>query len=215
MELRVKEGQLKRIAKMKSVEKPYLVKVLDKDIIVLPNVFYPGKDTILLINTIKTKSTDTILEAFAGTGAIAIFLAPNATKVIATDINPEAIKNIEQNIHKYYLDNKIEVLQTDIFPTEGKFDIIVANPPYTNNNTIDIIEKSCWDKNHETVIKFFKQAKNYLLSGGKIYCSWANFADFNFFEKLLNENKYSFKQINTLKDEWIEYRVYEISPFSV
>lgn len=214
MESRAKEGQVKRIANMKFAEKPYLVKVLDKDLIVLPNVFYPGKDTILLINTIKTKSTDTILEAFAGSGAIAVFLAQNATKVMATDINSQAVKNIKQNICKYNLDNKIEALQTDIFPIEGKFDVIVANPPYTDNDAKDAVEKSCWDKNHETVIKFFKSAKNYLSPNGKIYCSWANFADFDFFEELLKENNYSFKQINSLKDEWIEYRVYEIIPFN-
>lgn len=204
--------QTKKLEKMKNCKEPYEVSVLGKNIIVLPEVFYPASDTELLIKTVKPRPGITALEPFSGTGVISIFLAQYAKKVIATDINHAAIENIKANIKKYNLEEKIKVEEIDIFPKGNqKFDLIIINPPYTDNAAKDNIEKATWDKEHTTVKRFFKEAKNYLNPNGKIYTSWANFADFDFIENQFKINNYKFKAIAELKKDIKLYRIYQLS----
>ena len=205
--------QVQRIEKMKTCKEKYNVTVFDKEIIVYPNVFYPATDTKLLISSVQPTSTERCLEAFAGTGCIALFLAFTAQEVIATDINPDAIKNIEENSRLYHLTHKLKAIQTDIFPEkQEEFDLIVINPPYSDHEAKDVVEKALWDKDHKSLHKFFKEARNYLAKNGRIYSTWANFADFDLFITLVKKYNYFLKQINETVNDTKIYRVYEITP---
>src|SRR3989338_4919637 len=196
------ESQKNKIEKMKLCKEPYKVEVFNKEIIVNPNVFYTATDTKLLISSIKPSSEDKCLECFAGTGCIAIFLAQNAKEVVATDINQDAVKNIQENIKLHKLENKMKAVNADVFPqTKEKFDIIAINPPYSDFEAKYVIEKSLFDKDHESLHKFFKEAKNYLNSNGKIYSTWSNFADFDFFINVYKKYNYSIKQINEISKD--------------
>ena len=206
-----KTNQAKMSIKMKLTKEKYFVEVLGKKLIILPNVFYPHADTLLLINSAKVKSTDSVLEPFSGTGAISIFLAEKASSVVATDINPDAIKNINENIKLHHLENKMKAIQANIFPNKDTYDIIVANPPYTNNVAKDLAEKAFWDEEHKTTKLFLQEAKKHLTKNGKIYCSWANFANFDYFEQLVKSNNYKIKQTNEITKDWAIYRVYKIT----
>lgn len=209
--------QTKKLEKMKFCNKPYKVNVLGKEIIVMPSVFYPASDTELIINALCTHqkhylTNKRILEACSGTGVISIFLSKYAKSITATDINPAAIENIKANMKKHNLEGKIKAIKTDIFSKEqSKFDLIVINPPYTDNEAKDIIEKAIWDKNHNTIKKFLRKAKNYLRKDGKIYISWANFADFDFIEEQFKINNYNFNKIAELKKDIKIYRVYRLT----
>jgi release factor glutamine methyltransferase len=75
--------------------------------------------------------TPRVLDLGCGTGAIALCLKseqPRA-KVIASDINPEAVKLTLENAARLKLE--IDVIETSLFDSiEGRFDLIVSNPPY-------------------------------------------------------------------------------------
>ncbi len=166
-------------------KKPYITKLFNKKLVVFPKVFHPASDTKLLIKTIKSKPGDVILEPCSGTGAISIFLGQNAKSIIATDINPNAIKNIKKNAELHKLNKKIKAIKADVFPpTKIKFDFIVINPPYTDRKAGNKMEKSMWDKGNHVMHTLFSNGKKYLKRGGKIYTSWANFANFDFIENL-------------------------------
>jgi methylase of polypeptide subunit release factors len=198
---------------MKSVEKPYTVNVLNKRIVVFPYVFPPKTDTVLLIKSVKVKRGEAVLEPFAGTGLVSVFLAKNASKVISTDINPYAVRNIDKNIELHGLGKKMKAVRANIFPRKAHvFDLIVANPPYTDSKANGMAEKAFWDKGHRTLRLFFRRAKKHLTPKGRIYCSWPNFADFGFFEKLVRAEGYSLCQVGRVSKKWKEYRVYEIKP---
>ena len=204
------ELQKERLVSMRTPKNPYQYKFLNKEIIVYPNVFYPGADTELIVKTIKLNGNETVLEPCSGTGVISLFIADKAHKIIATDINSYAIKNIKANIEKFNLKN-IEVIKTDLFPkNKEKYDVIIINPPYSDFKANDFTEKSMWDKNHKTTKKFLQNAKTYLKENGKIFLSWANFADFNFIENEINKNNYNFKIINECEDKYRVFRIYEI-----
>jgi release factor glutamine methyltransferase len=72
-----------------------------------------------------------VLDLGCGTGAIGLCIKaeqPRA-KVIASDLNPEAVKLTLENATRLNLE--IEVRETPLFEgIEGQFDVIVSNPPY-------------------------------------------------------------------------------------
>ena len=203
--------QKNKIKLIKNCKQPYIMNFLNKEIIVFPNVFYPATDTKLLIETVKTNGSELVLEPCSGTGVISIFLAKNVKEIIATDISNYAVENIKANINKYNLNN-IKVLQADIFPkNDFKFDLIIINPPYSDRQANDLVERSMFDKGNSAVKKLLRECRNYLKKNGKIYLSWANFADFEFIESLAIENKFNIKILSELKKENKIYRVYELT----
>jgi release factor glutamine methyltransferase len=72
-----------------------------------------------------------VLDLGCGTGAIALCIKAEQSRanVIASDINPEAVKLTLENATRLKLE--IEVIETSLFEgIEGRFDLIVSNPPY-------------------------------------------------------------------------------------
>jgi release factor glutamine methyltransferase len=73
---------------------------------------------------------DRVLDLGCGSGVCAVFCAPKASEVIAVDISAAAVRNAKENCQKFGLTN-VTALQSDMFSrVEGKFDLILANPPY-------------------------------------------------------------------------------------
>ena len=70
-----------------------------EEIKVLSNVYVPSDDTFALLEeALKVvRETDCVLEVGTGSGIISKFLSKKAKSVIATDINPYAIKNARIN----------------------------------------------------------------------------------------------------------------------
>ena len=82
-----------------------------------------------------------IADVGTGSGAIAISIAlemPSA-EVFATDISSEALEVAHMNAHK--LGAEVEFTQGNLMGTlQGKFDIIVSNPPYIQSQIIKSLE---------------------------------------------------------------------------
>jgi release factor glutamine methyltransferase len=73
---------------------------------------------------------DRVLDLGCGSGVCGIFCAPKAREVVAVDISAAAVRNTQENYKRLGLSN-VTVLQSDMFSrVEGKFDLILANPPY-------------------------------------------------------------------------------------
>jgi release factor glutamine methyltransferase len=88
-------------------------------------VYEPAEDTFLLLKVAlaEAKVSDRVLEVGCGMGLISRGLAPKVRAVLATDINPHAVKAVQ----KY----GIQVVRADLFQgIKGKFDMIIFNPPY-------------------------------------------------------------------------------------
>jgi release factor glutamine methyltransferase len=76
------------------------------------------------------KDGDRVLDLGCGSGVGGIFCAPKAREILAVDISAAAVRNAKENCRRLGLSN-ITVLQSDMFSrVEGKFDLILANPPY-------------------------------------------------------------------------------------
>ncbi|AZF48287.1 MULTISPECIES: class I SAM-dependent methyltransferase [unclassified Pseudomonas] len=70
----------------------------------------------------------------AGVGALVIAHARHDAEVLAVDINPRALRLTAVNAELAGLAN-VSVYQSDVLTSvEGEFDLIVANPPYMNDD---------------------------------------------------------------------------------
>jgi len=108
---------------------------------VTPDVLIPRPETELLVETAyqaiapqaASVSAPAILDLGTGSGAVAISLAlllPSAF-VVATDLSASALSVAQQNAQA--LGARIQWWQGswyEALPTEGRFDLIVSNPPY-------------------------------------------------------------------------------------
>ncbi|MBQ3145758.1 MAG: peptide chain release factor N(5)-glutamine methyltransferase [Clostridia bacterium] len=96
-----------------------------------------------------------ILDLCTGSGAIGISIAKNIEncEMTLSDISKEALKiaqkncvgvdaHIDPRIKKQKTNNKIKIIQSDLFENiKDKFDIIVSNPPYIKTDVIKTLQK--------------------------------------------------------------------------
>jgi len=129
-----------------------------------PQVVTPSIQSIYLLEHTKIRLGEKVLDIGSGTGIQAIFAAEKASKVVATDLSHAAVENTRFNVEGHQLTHKVDSRQGDLFgpiKDDEKFDVIIFNISYP----YDEKTQGLW-KVHE---RFFKQVKNYLLPGGRIY----------------------------------------------
>ena len=190
------------------------------------NVLIPQPDTEVLVdeaikiiddiscnfdgNTQMKMDPLKVLDLCTGSGAIVLSLAnerPEHT-YSATDISSEALKIANKNAE----DNGLEIIfwQGDMFkalPEKYKFDLIVANPPYIETATLDILPKEvkhepklALDGGHDG-LEFYrtiaKEAKDYLVPNGYVV------VEIGFNQKVHVENIFKanwYKNVYTVQD---------------
>lgn len=117
--------------------------------LVTKNVLIPRPDTEILVEEAialaKNIQNPVILDLCTGSGAIAVSIAKYVknAKIYAVDISEKALEIAEKNATLNGVINNIEFIQSDLFNKikEGKFDIIVSNPPYIETQNIKTLSK--------------------------------------------------------------------------
>ena len=121
-----------------------------------------------------------ILELCTGSGCIAIACAhafENAN-VVASDISADALAVAEINRHKYGLEDRLELVQSDLFENvpNRQYDLIVSNPPYISE--LEMTELSdelklepalglvAGEQGLDVVIPMLKRAREFLSDNG-------------------------------------------------
>ena len=130
---------LKRPFLLPRVRKPTLERIDGVTLLSLPDVLNPVvfRSGELLARTVASSSlsepsTHRALDMGTGTGVGAVFLARRGWRVVAVDLNPEAVRCARINVLLNRLEDRVEVRQGDLFgPVEGeRFDLILFNPPF-------------------------------------------------------------------------------------
>jgi ribosomal protein L3 glutamine methyltransferase len=122
------------------------------------------------------------LDLCTGSACLAILMAHafNNTKIDAIDISADALEVAHRNIADYELQQRIRVIQSDLFSNLSKqrYDLIISNPPYVNaKSMLTLPEEYC----HEPQIalasgddglvatrRIIHQAANYLNEDGML-----------------------------------------------
>lgn len=158
-----------------------------RDFIVTKDVLDPRPDSETLIEYVLKNFKDKnlkILELGVGSGCLIITLLSELNGAIgkAVDISINAIKIAKQNRAKHNLENRLEIIESDLFSNikdNEKFDLIISNPPYIKTLDIDLLQDDV--KNFEPIsaldggddgLDFYRQiakySGQYLLDNGSV-----------------------------------------------
>ena len=88
---------------------------------------------------------ESVLDLGTGTGVVAIAAAlAGAEKVMAIDINPDAVRCASINVRHHGLQDQISVREGDMFgPADGeRFHLVVCNPPYFRGEPRNMAERA-------------------------------------------------------------------------
>ncbi len=103
-----------------------------------PRVLIPRPETEVLVQEVldwASAGAESVWDMGTGAGAVALSLATEGTwtRVVATDVSPEALSVAADNAERYDLGGHVEFREGSLFEPleEGeRFDVIVSNPPY-------------------------------------------------------------------------------------
>ena len=167
----------------------------NRTIFVFPKVYVPSDDTYLLAKYVKPNTDDVVLDVGTGSGILAIHASEHAKSVIATDINPHAIRCASFNIKLNRLNGKIEVRQGDLFKSINAnelFDLIIFNPPYLpvkEGEGKEWLEKA-WSgevEGREIINQFLEEFRYFLNKKGRVLMLQSSLSDMNETNKILQQ----------------------------
>lgn len=205
---------------------PYDVDYGGLSLTVLPNVYAPEffNDSLWYAKQLQgIVGGKSFLEIGTGTGVIAVFCAKNGAKVVATDINPDAVKNAQLNTKRHGVD--ISVREGDVYQAllpDEKFDYIFWAHPFNSwDMEVDMLLASGIDPRYESLQKYIARAKNHLTSTGKLLLGTGDSADLKQVASIAKENGYTLKLLREMeqplepgKDTHIKDLIYEFVPNS-
>jgi release factor glutamine methyltransferase len=171
-------------------------------------VYEPGEDSFLVAEQLEELDIDgrKCLDMGTGSGFLAEkMLEQGAGKVHAVDVNLEAVEKTSERLEGY---KEAEVYRSDLFSeVDGKFELIVFNPPYLPAEEQEIGDEKIWsggEKGVEVLEEFLDAVESYLSEEGFtvfVASSLAEVEDYlDGFEVLDSENLW-FEQIYVLRSE--------------
>lgn len=118
------------------------------DFIVTPDVLCPRQDTEILIEEAikRIRPGSSILDMCTGSGCIILTLLHfvKDCKGTAADLSEKALAVAVQNAKK--LEKECTFIHSDLFENiEGRYDVIVSNPPYVATKEIEALEPEVRD----------------------------------------------------------------------
>ncbi|MCB0346561.1 MAG: methyltransferase [Bdellovibrionales bacterium] len=195
-----------------------IVTHLGKEFHVLQNVFPPYDDSVSLINHFQITPGEEVLDVGSGSGVLSVFAAARgAGRVLALDINPDAVRNTRVNAERHSFSDRIEARESDLFSAVArheKFDVVVANLPFRNKEADDMPSRSIWDTHFMTHRRFFSGVRNVLLPHGRIYMVHSSFGDLERFAALASRAGFHCALLDTHEIPGAESRTYYVFELS-
>lgn len=152
-------------------------------------VLIPRQDTELLVEEVLRDFHDgcSVLDMCTGSGCILISLLHYSNDCHGTgvDLSPGALKVAEQNAKRLLKDKtddtRWEFIESDLFEkVQGKFDVIVSNPPYIRTEVIPELMEEV--REHEPMLaldgktdglhfyrRIINESRKFLYSGGRLF----------------------------------------------
>lgn len=176
-------------------------------------IYEPAEDSFLLQKSVKEYAFGRVLDIGTGSGiqALTAIQSPKVREVVAVDINAEAIAKLKEKVRAEKL-RKLNPLVSDLFSeVEGKFDLIIFNPPYLpQDRGIEDPALYGGKKGWEIISRFLKEASGYLMPTGKILLLFSSLTDKDKVEWLISENLFVFSEWGKEKISFETLYVYDL-----
>ena len=139
----------------------------------MTGVYRPAEDSMLLLKHAKAMVSGSILDVGTGSGILAITLAsePGVNRIVAVDINPDAIEYAQRRAEESGVSGRIEFRVGDLFDEldDERFDWILFNPPYLpSEGPADEASWSGGEEGGDVFRRFLMKAADHLDPGGAI-----------------------------------------------
>ncbi|MBI4550514.1 MAG: methyltransferase domain-containing protein, partial [Candidatus Omnitrophica bacterium] len=165
------------------------IDVLGSRVLVRPTVLVPFEQEMIrmIYDRLDLREGDTVLDMGTGTGVLALVAAEKArdlglkkVRIIATDINPEAVANARENVEKFGLGGVVEVRGPgNLFETvkDLRFDWIIFNAPWVRGEARRLLDRAIYDRDLETIRAFLAEAPSYLTQRGRLLLEYSDYSD--------------------------------------
>lgn len=148
------------------------------------NVYEPAEDSFLFAENINVKRGDIVLDMGTGCGILGIIAAEKASKVIAVDINPHAIRCAKENARQNKVIDKMLFVQGNLFtPLRVKrlFDLVLFNAPYLPTESTEKLPwiEYAWSgglNGRQVIDCFICEVPKYLKASGRVLLMQSNFS---------------------------------------
>jgi len=146
----------------------------------------------------EARKSDRALDVGTGSGIQGILAASKGAAVTAVDANPIAVRCARANVRRNKLSTRMRVIDGNLFdPIEGRFDLIIFDPPFRWSTPRDLYETSSADRDYKTLKRFFAAAHRHLKDEGRILLHFGTSGDLAFLKHLVKTS--GFKSETLLK----------------
>ncbi len=145
--------------------------VAGRPILVLPKVMNPvlflsGESFAVALSPDWIEPGSSVLDMGTGSGVCAVFAARWADRVVAVDVNPEAVRCARINALLHRIEDRVDVREGDLFaPVEDeRFDVVLFNPPYLPGHPRSEFERAL--RSTDTIERFAAALGGHLTTDG-------------------------------------------------
>lgn len=141
-------------------------------------VFAPVRqEYVRLVAEAPLPATTLAYDIGTGTGVLAAVLARRGIQhVVATENDPRALECARENIERLGLDDKVEVVQADLYPA-GRAPLLVCNPPWIPTRPSSSMEQAIYDPDSRMLRGFLAGAREHLAPGGEAWLVLSDIAE--------------------------------------
>ncbi|HEU4422263.1 MAG TPA: methyltransferase [Pilimelia sp.] len=165
----------------------------------------------------EVRADDRVLDMGTGSGVNAILAATTATDVLAVDVNPYAVEAARDNARRNGVADRIRIRHSDVFSdVDGRFDLIVFDPPFRWFAPRDLLEAASTDENYGAMTRFFQAAREHLTGRGRMLVFFGTSGDLDYLRKLTDEHGFTGEvvaQQSLVRDGMrVDYFTYRLTP---
>ena len=152
-------------------------------------VFWDPKDTISMRSYLSNKERvqgRSVLEIGTGTGIVALTcLAADPARVVALDINPNAVANAQYNYEHLRSIDRLGLAQFEVrlvpehqqnpfavLQESERFDLIVSNPPWEDAAVESLADYALYDLNFKLLRTLLDDSREFLKPGGELLLAY-------------------------------------------
>lgn len=163
----------------------------------------------------EVSAGERVLDMGTGSGVNAVLAAANGAQVLAVDVNPRSLEAARANVERNGVSGLVEVRHSDVFSeVEGRFDLIIFDPPFRWSQPRDWIEVAMADEGYQALTRFFRQARNHLRATSRMLIFFGTSGDLAYLEGLMAEARFTWDAIahdDLMREGWtVDYFTFRV-----